>query len=214
MKKQVIRTTDEAARLADVRMRIYRDNFALAPWDNTNSPLVYWSPSYTCDESATPCPTVEADGEEKTAPGIYRAQVYACDHGDVTVSTRRSCGCFPCGCVWCTVEAFRSYYGDCVSFEQVARWLVADIDAYYNGYIYAVTLEEWDASARDWASVDTCGDFYQDEDDAATLAALVEPFMRPGRVVCADDDAQQFVGMEYEDGAPMDGPTVAHCDAA
>lgn len=217
MKKQVLKTTEDAARLAAERVRIYREPFALAPWDrdHTDAPLVYWSPSYTCGSSATPCPTVEADGEEKTAPGIYRAQVYAYDHDGVTVSTRpQSCGGVPCGCVWCTVEAFHDYYGDGVEFAEVAADFVAEIDAYYNGDVYAVAVEEWNAAARDWDYIDGCGGFYPREDDAATLAALIWPGVSPGRIVCADDDAAQFVGMEYDDGAPMDGPTVAQCDAA
>ena len=44
MKKQVLKTTDDAARLAAERVRIYREPFALAPWDrdHKDSPLVYW----------------------------------------------------------------------------------------------------------------------------------------------------------------------------
>lgn len=217
MKKQVLKTTDDAARLAAERVRIYRELFALAPWDrdHTDAPLVYWSPSYTCDNSATPCPMVEENGEAKTAPGIYRAQVYAYEHGGVTVSTRpQSCGGVPCGCVWCPVEAFRDFFGDGVSFEDVARDFVAEVDAYYKGDVFAVEVEAWDAAARDWECVDTCGNVYPGADDAATLAALIGPGVRPGRVVCADDDAPQFVGMEYDDGAPLAGPTVEQTEQA
>ena len=217
MKKQVLKTTDDAARLAAERVRIYREPFALAPWDrdHTDAPLVYWSPSYTCGNSATPCPMVEENGEAKTAPGIYRAQVYAYEYDGVTVSTRpQSCGGVPCGCVWCPVEAFRDYYGDGVSFEDVARDFVAEVDAYYKGDVFAVDVEAWDAAARDWECVDTCGNVYPGEDDAATLAALIGPGVRPGRVVCADDDAPQFVGMEYDDGAPLAGPTVEQTEQA
>ena len=219
MKKQVLKTTDKAARLASERVRIYREPFALAPWDrdHTDAPLVYWSQDYDHAENATDAPRIEnEDGEQgETLPGVLCEQVYAYEHGGVTVSTRpQSCGGVPCGCVWCTVEAFRDYYGEGVSFEDVARDFVAEIDAYYNGDVYAVAVEEWNAAARDWDYIDGCGGFYPRQDDAATLAALIGPGVSPGRIVCADDDAAQFVGMEYDDGAPMDGPTVAQCDAA
>lgn len=199
MKKQVLKTTDKAARLASERVRIYREPFALAPWDrdHTDAPLVYWSQDYDHAENATDAPRIEnEDGEQgETLPGVLCAQVYAYEHGGVTFSTRpQSCGGVPCGCVWCTVEAFRDYYGD--------------------GVDIAVAVEEWNAAARDWDYIDGCGGFYPRQDDAATLAALIGPGVSPGRIVCADDDAAQFVGMEYDDGAPMDGPTVAQCDAA
>lgn len=154
MKTQVVKTSDEAARLADTRIRISRETFALAPWDrdHTDAPLVYWSPDYEHDKKATDAPRIEN--------------------------------------------------GDGAKFAEVAADFVAEVDAYYNGDIYAVAVEEWNAAARDWDYIDGCGNFYPGKTDADTLAALVSPGFCPGRVavVCADDDAGQFVGLECDDG--------------
>lgn len=206
MKKQVIRTSDEAARLASVRVRIARDPYTLPPWDrdNTDAPLLYWSPDYTHDKNATDAPTVEDDdGNETTAPGILRATVYAYEHGGVVVSTKQTipAGC-ACGCVWCTADAFREYYGPGADFEKIAAEFVAEIDAFYNGGVYCASVEEWNAAARDWTWIDGVSNVYPGTDDAETLAELIAPGIHPGRVVCVDDDSAEFVGMEYDDGAP------------
>ena len=207
MQTKVVKTSDEAARLADTRIRISREAFALAPWDrdHTDAPLVYWSPDYEHDKKATDAPRIEnEDGEPgEVVPGVLFAQVYAYEHGGVTVATRpQVCGGVPCGCVWCDVAKFREYYGDGAKFAEVAADFVAEVDAYYNGDIYAVSVEEWNAAARDWDYIDGCGNFYPGKTDADTLAALVSPGFCPGRVavVCADDDAGQFVGLECDDG--------------
>jgi len=207
MKQKVIKTSDEAARLAPERVRIWRDAFALAPWDrdHTDAPLVYFSPCYDCDKAATDAPTVEDDdGNETPAPGVLIAQVFAYEHGGVVVRTKQTtpAGC-ACGCVWCYAHKFREYYGDGVQFEDVARDFVEEVNAYYNGDVYGVTVEEWDDAARDWAWVDGQGETYPGRTDADTLAALIGPGLQPGRVVCADTDAAQFVGLEYDDGAPQ-----------
>jgi len=207
MKKKVIKTSDDAARLASVRVRIWRDAFALAPWDrdHTDAPLVYWSPCYNCDKTATDVPTVEDDdGNETTAPGVLRATVYAYEHGGVTVSTRpQASGGVPCGCVWCRADAFRAYYGPGADFDEIARGFVDEIDAYYQGDVFGVSVEEWDSAARDWVWIDGQGETYPGKNDADTLAALIGPGLRPGRIVCADEDAAQFVGLEYDDRTPQ-----------
>lgn len=201
MKKQVINTSDEAARLASVRVRVYNDPFGPAPWDDDRSaPLVYWSPDYQHDRNAQNSPTVENDdGSTTTAPGVLRAIVYAYEHGGITVSTRpQVCGGVPCGCVWCWADKFREAFGDGVTFEAAAAAFVEEIDAYYNGRIYGVAVEEWSEARRDWEQCDGCGGFYPCGDNAETLAEIIAPGLQPGRVVCSD--CVEFVGLEYDDG--------------
>ena len=204
MQTKVVKTSDEAARLADTRIRISREAFALAPWDrdHTDAPLVYWSPCYECDDKATDAPTVEDEnGNETTAPGVLRAQVFSYEHSGVVVRTSQTtpAGC-ACGCVWCYADKFGEYYGDGVKFEDVARDFVEEVNAYYNGDVYGVTVEEWDDAARDWSWVDGQCDNYHGRDDDETLGLLIEAGIGPGRIVCADEDAAQFVGLEYDDG--------------
>lgn len=198
MKRKVVSVSDAEARLATVRIRIHRDYDAIPPWEFHDSPLVYWSRDYSNAKGATNCPTVvNADGTKEIEPGILCAIVYAYEHGGVTVSTSPTTPKgSQCGCVWCKEEEFRSYYGEDANFNEVAKAYVDEVDAFYNCDVYGVVVERWSDADRDWLEIESIGNFYPSKD---RFNAMIEPLLWPGRIVCANDSASEFIGLEYDD---------------
>ena len=201
MKRKVVKVSDAEARLSQVRIRIHRDYDAMPPWEFSESPLVYWSPDYSNAEGATNCPTVvDAEGIEEIEPGILCALVYAYEHGGVTVSTSQTTPRgSQCGCVWCNEEEFRDFYGKDADFNDVARRYVDDVNAFYNCDVYGVVAERWRDADRDWLEIGSIGNFYPSK---WRFQEMISFFREPGRIVCANDSASEFIGLEYDEYKP------------